>query len=464
MHLFRIRLLIAAALAACGEASDPTQLPPPPPPPPPPAGTTVVVNTAVRHQTMTGWQANEQAGHYEPGWQQWRNEVLDRATADGINRIRVDVRSGWESPRDAFSEWLAGLISNSEWRCRRYATDNDNTNPGVIDMSRFSFGELDTAMVRVVIPFRQRLQARGEVLGLTMTYVAFTGQSCGGEYHHTDAAEYAEFAVAVMNHLRDRFGVVPDTWEVINEPDNTGGIWSVARIEAALIALDSRLRQAGYQVAIIAPSHSSATQALTFAQTLLASSAASVIDQIGYHRYDGPSEATVRALGDAAKARGISTAMTEHIGSGIDNLITDLTLGQASSWEQFSLAFPGTDNGAHYYTIVGTAVETGSLTKYLRHYFRHVRRGAVRVDATSTSSDIVPVAFRNTNGRVTVVMKYNSAGTYTVGGLPPGRYGIGFESEAASDGTLPDVTVGSDGVATLTLQSRGVVVLYGRSG
>jgi len=461
MHLAHTCLLVfAAGVIACGDASDPVQVPPPPP-----SGTTVVVNLAVRHQTMTGWQANEQAGHYEPGWAQWRDEVLDRATADGINRIRVDVRSGWENPRDSFSEWLSGSITDSEWRCRRYATVNDNTNPGVIDMSRFSFGELDTAMVRVVVPFRQRLQARGEVLGLTMTYVAFTSQTCGGgEYHHTEPAEYAEFAVAVMNHLRDRFGVVPDTWEVINEPDNTVGVWSVARIQAALIALDSRLTQAGYQTAIIAPSYSSAAQALNSAQTLLASPAAGVIDQIGYHRYDGPNEATVHALGNAAAARGISTAMTEHIASGFDDLITDVTIGRASSWEQFSLAFPGTDNGAHYYYIAGSTVVTGERTKYLRHYFRHVRRGAVRVDATSISPEIVPVAFRNTNGRVAVVMKYNSAGRYTVGGLPPGRYGIGFESEATSDGTLPDVTVSSDGVATLELQSRGVVVIYGRSG
>jgi hypothetical protein len=60
-------------------------------------------------------------------------------------------------------------------------------------------------------------------------------------------------------------------------------------------------------------------------------------------------------------------------------------------------------------------------------------------------------------------MKYDSPGTITVGGLPAGRYGIGCELETTSDGTLPDVTVGSDGVATLQVQSHGVVALYGRS-
>jgi len=450
---------------SCGSGSpaDP-QGKQPPPPPPPPSGTTVTVNTAVKYQTMSGWQANAQAGQWLAGYAQWRDAALDRAAADNINRLRVDIRSGIENPRDAFTEWQAGLITESAWNCVRYSTVNDNASSGVLDMSKFSFGELDTAMTRVVLPLRQRLQARGEVLGLTMTYVAFLNSCGGGQYVHSDPEEYGEFAVAVMNHLRDRFSVVPDTWEIINEPDNTSGVWSVNRIQAAIIAIDRRLKQAGYQTLLIAPSHSSAATALNFSQTLLASPAAALIDQIGWHRYDGPNNSIVQTLGNMAAARGITTAMTEHIGSGYENLITDLTLGRASTWEQFVLAYPTSDNGAQYYTVQGSTVTTASRTKFLRHYFRHVRRGAVRVDATSSLSSIVPVAFRNTNGLVTVVMKYNSAGTITVGGLPAGRYGVGFESETTSDGTLPDITVGSNGVATLSLQSRGVVVLYGRSG
>ncbi len=462
---YHSRLLAAAAgLFACGGDS-PSALGNPPPPPPPPPGTIVQVDVATQYQTMTGWQANAQAGQWEPGFMQWRDAVIDRAVADGINRLRVDVRSGFENSRDSFKEWMSGHIPQSTWACLRYNTVNDNGSATSLDASRFSFSELDTTMVRVVLPMRQKLQAvRGEQLGLTMTYVFFPpASSCvAGSYVHTDAEEYAEYAVAIMTHLRDRFGVVPDTWEVINEPDNSGGAWTVDRIQAAVLALDRRLAQAGFQTTIIAPSHANATVALNFAQALFASPAASRIDQIGWHRYGGASNATVQSLGSMAAARGIATAMTEHIGSDYQNLMTDVTTGRAATWEQYVLAYPETDNGSQYFTVQGSTVTTASRTKYLRHFFRHVRRGAVRIGATSASGSYVPVAFRNANGRVTVVLKYTEAGSVTIGGLPAGRYGIGIESEASSDATQPDVTVGANGVATLNLESRGVVVLHGR--
>ena len=447
-----------------GEQPPPTgEQPPPTGEQPPPTGlpTVVAVNSAVRFQTMSGWQANAQAGQFLAGYQQWIGSVLDLAAADNINRLRVDVRSGIENPRDAFNEWQSGAITETSYNSFRYCTVNDNTNPGVLDMSRFSFGELDATMSRVVMPLRQRLQARGVSLGLTMTYVSFNTCSTG-QYAHTDPEEYAEFAVAVMNHVRERFGVIPDTWEIINEPDNTGGVWTATRLQAALIAIDRRLKQEGYQVALIAPSAAGAATALNLAQALLSSTAASLIDQVGYHRYDLPAAGTVQSLGGLAASRGISTAMTEHIGSGHDDLITDLTLGRVSTWEQYTLAFPTADNGGHYYGMSGSTATTGARTRYLRHYFRHVNHGAARIGATSALSSVVPVAFRNTNGLITVVMKYNSAGTITVGGLPAGRYSVGFDSETTNDGKLPDINVGSDGTATLTLQSRGVVVLYGR--
>ena len=434
-------------------------------PPPPPENVTVAVNTSVKFQTMNGWQANAQAGQVVPGFLQWQNEVLDRAADDGINRLRIDVRSGMENTRDGFAELISGAITEAQWRCIRYATVNDNASPTSLNAAGFHFTELDTAMTRVVLPFRQRLQARGESLGIGITYVAFIGQTCaGGQYHHTDPEEYAEFALALMTHLRDRYGVVPDNWEMINEPDNTGGVWSPTLIQNAVMATDRRLKQGGFaNVRIIAPSHTNATSALNAAQSLMSSAAAPMVDQIGYHRYGGATDATVQSLGELSRSKGITTAMTEHIASGYEDLIQDVTVGNASTWEQFVLAYPSPDNRGNYYTIQGTTVNISADMKYFRHIFRHVRMGAVRVSATSRTSDIVPMAFRNTNGRVTVVMKYNAAGTITVGGLPAGRYGIGFESAATSDGTLPDVTVGSDGVATIQLQSTGVVALFGRS-
>ena len=267
-YLNRSLLGVLAVVTACGNDSPSADIQDPPPP----DNVTVAVRTNVQYQTMTGWQANAQAGQFETGYSTWRDAALDRAAADGINRLRIDLRSGAENTRDAFTEWLSGAITEQQWRCLRYATVNDNGSATSISTAGFKFSELDSTMVRVVMPYRQRLQARGEALGLTMTYVAFTGQigSCG-QYIHGDPNEYAEFAVAAMNHMRDRWGFVPDTWELINEPDNTGGIWSSDRIRDALVALNQRLTQAGYQTRIVAPSHTNAATALSVACLLYTS-------------------------------------------------------------------------------------------------------------------------------------------------------------------------------------------------
>jgi len=302
------------------------------------------------------------------------------------------------------------------------------------------------------------------MLGITASYIVFPSQTCaGGLYHDTDPEEYAEFAVAVITHLRDQYGAAPDTWELVNEPAYDQH-WPPERIAPALLALDRRLRLAGFNVKLIAPSNANASEALSYTNTLMASSAASLVSQIGYHRYGGATASVIQALGDQAKAHGISTAMTEHIASGHEDLMEDLTIGMASTWSQFTLAYPTTDNGAQYYPIQGTTVQTGSRTRYLRHFFRHVRRGAVRVAATSRESRIKPVAFRNTSGRMVVVMNIDAPGTLSVGGLRPGNYGVGYETTNDNDASAPDVTVGAAGRAAVSMPAAGVLVLYQKSG
>jgi hypothetical protein len=37
---------------------------------------------------------------------------------------------------------------------------------------------------------------------------------------HKDPQEYAELALALFQHMQQRYGFVPDSWEVILEPDN----------------------------------------------------------------------------------------------------------------------------------------------------------------------------------------------------------------------------------------------------
>src|ERR1700704_2301168 len=80
----------AALILACGgsEKGPPPESPPPPPPPPPPAppppppgpvDATITIDTTVRYQTMTGWEATAQLGQEVAGYTVWQQQVLDLA-------------------------------------------------------------------------------------------------------------------------------------------------------------------------------------------------------------------------------------------------------------------------------------------------------------------------------------------------------------------------------------------------
>lgn len=419
----------------------------------------ITVDTTITYQVMTGWQATAQAGQADPRYGHWRDALMERAAVDGVDRLRLDVRSGIEHSRDGYLELLTGRITEAQWRCFRYATVNDNPDPGVRADSGFHFTELDSTMVNVVLPLRDRLAAHGRTLGVTASYIAFTGQTCDhAAYDHAQPAEYAEFAVAVMTHLRDRFGVAPDTWEVINEPDNVAQ-WTPDAVIAAVPAVDSALRANGFQVTLVAPSSANTASALRYTRRLMQSAAGALVGQVGYHRYGGARTGTVRALGAIAAKHGISSAMTEHIGSGLSDLAEDVTVGMASTWSQFTLAYPTTDNGAQYYPIRGATVETGREMKYLRHLFRHVRRGDVRVEARSARAVVTPMAFRRPGGSDVLVLACRRGVQAAITGLRAGRYLVEGETAAGSEPGR-ELAVGSDGTAVVSIQAAGILVVH----
>ena len=158
--------------------------------------------------------------------------------------------------------------------------------------------------------------------------------------------------------------------------------------------------------------------------------------------------------------------MLEHIGSGYEDLHKDLKLANNSAWQQFTLAFPASDNGGHYYTIGGSpgnpTVNIGSRTKFLRQYFKFIREGAVRIKADSTNNNFDPVAFINKNGKYVVVVKANSGGAFTVGGLPAGPYGITYTTGSQYNQSMPDVTITGSQAVNANIPSGGVITIYRR--
>ncbi len=435
------------ALHGCNDSAvDQRPFPPPPSPPapPPPASqvtATITADTSTRFQVMTGWEAVTQAGQDEAGFAGWQQQLLDLAANDlGLNRVRLEIRAGVEHPVDHDAAYFAGTITESEWRPTRYVVVNDNADPNVINPAGFHFTALNRSVTTVVLPLRQRLEARGERLYVNLNYVAFN-PSTGTT--HLDPAEYAEFLLAAFQHMQRTFGFVPDAVEVILEPDNKTP-WRGTLIGQAVVAAGNRLAAAGFAPEFIAPSTMSMANAVPYLDQMAAvPGALTYLREVSYHRYAGVSDANLAAIRTRASQLGLRTAMLEHIGSDVEDLFRDLTIANISAWQQFTLAYPTPDNGAQYYTITGGRPVMGARTGPLRQYFHYVRRGAHRIAATSDNADVRPVGFTNPGGGPVVVVHAKGAETLAVRGLRPGRYLITNSNPAAVLATT--ATVGTDG-------------------
>lgn len=444
---------IAAALltlltAACGEERS-----------------TILVNPDERHQTIVGWEAHHQSGVLEPDYLEFRDTLLSLAVNDlGINRIRIEAWSGVEQPRDWYDDFRSGRLSNEEWYCHRFATTNDNDDPAVINWDGFHFTQLDEAVENVVLPMQRLLAERGERLYVNLTYDSFILQCPGAPYIHDSIPEYAEFALATFLHLREKYGLVPDGWEMILEPDNSN--WRGGAIGAAMVATGDLLRKHGFTPDFIAPSNTNLRRAIRdFDAMVRVPGALNYLTEFSYHRYGGVSEEALRGVGERGREYGIRTSMLEHIGSGHEDLHDDLVLADVSAWQQFALAFRTRDDGAQYFVIGPDGrVRMGDRTRYLRQYFRYVRAGAVRIGATTTTGSAAPVAFIDEQGDVTVVSYTNDRTRLRVEGLPPGRYRISYTTESATGEELPQTEIHQGETLEVVIPAAGVITVYATDG
>ncbi len=445
----------------------------------PPAGSgDVVVNAGVTFQTMRGWEAHEQSAHEHASFPMFQNELMSRAVDElGLNRVRVEMWSGTEHNADYYTQWLNGQIDDAAWRCQRFATTNDNNDPFNINWNGFHFSKIDKVVNDVVKPLQQRLQARGEQLHINLMYDAFTEQICpGGQYHHDDSPEeFAEFVLANFLHLRDDLGIVAQSFELLLEPNNT--IWwgKGRQLGDALVATMARLNANGFSPRVIAPSVAFANMTLGYLDEMgQAPGALSLIDELSYHRYDRPSQAVLQSIRTRASGLGIETSMLEYWrGADQHTLYEDLVHGGVSAWEQFALAFwqaggqPYNDPGGVYYIIDvqnpgNPQVVMASRARYLSQYFKYVREGAQRVQATTSANGVTPVAFVNPTGKMVMVANVSGSRSFTVGGLAPGTYDITYTTAGALQASGGSVTIGAGESVPVSVPGTGVVTVFGR--
>lgn len=439
---------------------------------------TITLDPTTSYQTIVGWEAVAQAGqisesnnvtsrsNVNPAFANYKNQLFDSAVNDlGLNRIRLELRSGLENSVDYSERYTNGQISYNEFKVHRYEIINDNNDPQVINPNGFKFFELDFNIENVVIPLRQRLSVRGEKLYLNLNYVDFADTA----FEHRNAPEeYAEFILATFLHMRDKYGFTPDAVEIVLEPDNTP--WRGNHIGNCMVATGNRLRAHGFNPDFVAPSCTNMFNSLPyFDQMIQIPGVTQFITEVSYHRYGGASDTALQSFASRGAQYKIDTSHLEFIGATQHDLHADLTIANNSSWQQFALAFPlDNDDGSVYYVINESnpnnpTVTLGSRAKLLRQYFKFIRYGALRIKATGSSDSFSPAAFVNTNGKFVVVVNASNGGTIALQGLPAGTYGVNYTTPSQYNVDAADVTITAGQTLNTSMPRDGVITVYGKS-
>lgn len=438
---------------------------------PRPSGASIVVDASRTYQVMTGWESLSGLGQQDcdtVGYRRYSEQVFDRAVHEvGINRLRLPLRSGMENPVDYFDQFQAGRLTYDQWKPTWFRPVNDDADPQQLNPGGMQWSWFDSNVDDVLLPLQKRLRSRGESLWVNLAYTDFPGP--GATRLHRDAPEeYAEIVLATFQHLRQKYGLTPDSFELMIEPD--GAQWTAQQIGASAVAVQRRLAKHGFRPQYVGPSGKNPASTMEYFDAMMrVPGAGSVLQEVSYHRY-GIEPGTLSALAKGAEARGMRTAMLEHIGSGYEDLHEDLIVGNASAWQQFGMAGCGNrDVGATYFPVYGAAVgqtnpvvTTGSRTRFLREYFLYVRLGAVRIRATTGNADFSPVAFRNVDGKHVVVVKATRGGRFIIRGLAPGTYGIEYTTANEYAKWLPDIVVTAGGTATAEIPLAGAIVIHAR--
>jgi hypothetical protein len=342
----------------------------------------------------------------------------------------------------------------------RYPTVNDNDDPNSINWSGFDFSELDTSVDTIVLPLNQRIEARGERLFINLCYVAFTDQIKEGKYEHDNPEEYAEFVLATYLHLKEKYGLVPDVWEVLLEPDNGQKQWNANLMGRAIVAASAKLKANGFTPAFVAPSTKDMANAAPWIEEIAkVPSAMENVAEFSYHRYRSSSAANARAIGKIGERFGKPTGMLEWwFKNGTYKVLReDLVQARNSSWQGQVIR---TLFDIDFANPRAPVVTIASDTRMNLQYFRYIRLGAQRIGASSTDPrNTRPTAFVNSDGRMIVVADTKGAVTLTIRGARSGKYRVSYALDDRSVVDPEVVTPLANGDVVVRMPGRGVITV-----
>lgn len=467
-------------------------------------------------------------------------QVIQRTVDAGINRIRLEMRSGFENDDDYFDQYICSLGNPPHVNCNtvqgridgeafgavRYRNLNDNGNPNQADLSRFHFGELDFKVELLINPLREAWRSAGSKLYVNLAFVDFIAQTNSDFQYFDRPDEYAEVVVETFRHLQTKYGWVPDGFQIMVEPDGTfwwdpvagdfrtgcnydwrpeecgdnvnqpqtNKNWDPADLADVLVAAGDRLAAAGFRPDFIGPSTTLMHDVTPYVRAMVRHNprVTQYLSEISYHRY-GRSRAAEQLLRDDIlpmrdffNAQGgmqadlsmlewwVSPDVNRYPGVYDDatgayynyvDLHQDLREGDNSSWQVGGAIVWTTEaaRGANLGLIAPSGniidVENAFMTG---QYTRNIRRGAVRIRATSNQGQDDPLAFVNRDGRRVVIVKGEYGSEVAIAGLPAGRYVIDYGARDGRRVSLPAQTISNgDYVVVRNIPGNAVLAVVG---
>ncbi|KKP57652.1 MAG: hypothetical protein UR52_C0027G0004 [Candidatus Gottesmanbacteria bacterium GW2011_GWA1_34_13] len=432
----------------------------------------ISINPGQVYQTINGWEATDYiAQPDDPADPYLVNPIADKAVNEiGINRIRLEISPGTENTTDYFVQVLSGQITMVDW-VHNYAKSpvNDNSDPNSINLNGFKFTNLDWKIDRMVLPLKQRLEAKGEKLFINLNFVHF-GTSNTAFYQYNNASEYAEFMLTTYQHMQTKYGFVPDAIEIELEPSNTDN-FSGAEMADAIVATSARLQANGFaKPYFIVPSDPGMSTSINYYNQIIQNtSAKALINEFSYHRYWSPNLTDLQTIVSLALRDGKNTAMLEWWDNQntYNTLHEDLKIGRNSAWQQETLRGIVNINSTNPTNPVVTIADK---SKFTRQYYLYVRSGAQRISATTPScsdsqlcTSVDPLAFINSNGKYVVVVKASAGGSFTVQNLPAGTYGVYYTTPVEYSNTLQDQTISAGQLLSAAIPRDGVITIYAKT-
>jgi len=411
------------------------------------AEATITIRPGARHQTILGWSGMP---WYPKVSAEVRDQVLDEAVGDlGLTRLHWTVPSGNRSDGRSW-EWT-----------------NDDADPMHIHWPAFGTDVVDRSVRTWVLPFRERVEARGDRFGLAITQTFHNGGSTGRVPVRLleSPAEFAEYASSLLVHLKNAHGVEADYYVICKDAgDSQDNPFEAPVVAEMTKALGPRLRALGLRAKVLFPECHDANTCWRFIQAVRDDADLwPLVGMVGYHLYGGESRNTDRPkIRDFAIAKGLPIGHAGSDGINLDTLYDDLTLGDVSYWSIVGLGGPQ-PGGAFYLHLDNASFSRGAQYWQYRQVMHYVRPGAVRIEAVSDAPAVRPLAFVH-KGRTTVVLINNTPPReprpVTFRNLPPGDYGVCRCVGSRPYEELGVKRVGPDGSLSVNLPAESVLTIY----